>query len=122
VGQHFAVSVTAPTPEEAERLGHGAVSARLAACAQVEGPMTSTYWWDGQMTTATEWRCVLKTTDRRLPALVDAIRAAHSYEIPEVIATPIAGGNPEYLDWLETETLGNATTPAADPGGATADD
>jgi len=121
VARHFLVSVTAPTPEEAERLGHDTVSARLAACAQVDGPITSTYWWDGELTTETEWRCVLKTTERRMPALVEALRAAHSYDVPEVVATPIEGGSTEYLDWLDAETATSGRRPAAhSEGSATA--
>jgi len=97
------VSVTAPDPDEAGRLGAMAVEARLAACAQVSGPITSTYWWSGQITSGTEWVCVLKTTEALVPLLMAALRAAHSYEVPEIIATPVAAGDPDYLAWIGAE-------------------
>jgi len=98
------VSVTAPTQEEASRLGRLAVERRLAACAQVSGPLTSTYWWEGDLCVADEWLCVLKTTVDRLASLTAALRAAHSYETPEIVATPVVGGDEAYLTWVRTET------------------
>lgn len=97
---HFQVSVTAADADEAHRLGSMAVEARLAACAQVSGPIASTYWWEGDVTTATEWVCVLKTTAAQLSPLVEALRGAHSYDVPEIIATPIVAGDSDYLSWI----------------------
>ena len=99
----FQVSVTAPDAGEAGRLGAMAVESRLAACAQVAGPITSTYWWSGAITSATEWVCVLKTTEAMVTPLVAALRAAHSYDVPEIIATPIVAGDADYLDWIGAE-------------------
>lgn len=98
------VQVTAPSAEEAQRLGRLAVEARLAACAQVSGPLGSTYWWEGAVTTSTEWMCTLKTTGDRVSELVAALRAAHSYEVPEVVVTVLQGGDPDYLAWVTSET------------------
>lgn len=98
------VTLTAPSAEEAERLGTLALRGRLAACAQVSGPITSSYWWNGEMATATEWRCTLKTTRSRLAALVAALRAAHPYEVPEIVATALVGGDDDYLAWIGAET------------------
>lgn len=100
---HLQVSVTASSPDEARRLGSMAVERRLAACAQVSGPVTSTYWWEGEVTTAQEWVCVLKTRSSLLVSLTEALREAHSYEVPEIIATPI-GGDAAYLGWIDDET------------------
>ena len=98
------VTTTVDSEEAAERLARGVVEARLGACAQVVGPIRSTYRWEGRVETAAEWMCVIKTSDRRLDALVAHIRAHHSYETPEVVATPVVGGDPAYLRWVETET------------------
>ena len=79
------------------------VGERLAACVQVLGPITSTYWWQSQRETAEEWQCVAKT-DRRLYAEVEAaIKAHHSYTTPEILALPILAGHAAYLAWLEAE-------------------
>ena len=94
------VTTTWPDRASAEDLAARAVQERLAACAQVSGPLTSTYRWQGQVEQVTEWYCHLKTTLDRLPALEARIRQLHPYEVPEVIAVPIVQGNPAYLDWI----------------------
>ncbi|HEY7947524.1 MAG TPA: divalent-cation tolerance protein CutA [Acidimicrobiales bacterium] len=98
------MSVTAPSAEEAGALGRMAVASRLAACAQVSGPITSTYRWEGEVTQASEWLCTMKTTSDRLDALMVATRAAHSYEVPEIVATAITAGDAAYLAWIEEST------------------
>ncbi len=98
------VAATAGSREEAERLAALLVEARLAACAQVVGPIHSTYRWQGAVETAEEWMLVAKTAAERLDALVERVRAEHSYDVPEIVATPITGGNPAYLDWVRAET------------------
>ena len=100
----FQVHVTTPTAEEGDRLSRSLVERRLAASGQVSGPITSTYWWRGTMETASEWACVFKTTDLRLDALLDAVRAEHSYEVPEIVATRIDAGDSDFLTWVEQET------------------
>ncbi len=82
-----------------------AVERRLAACAQVSGPITSTYWWQDEVTTSDEWVCVLKTRADLFGALARALREAHSYDVPEIVATPITGDT-AYLSWIDEETLG----------------
>lgn len=98
------VVVTAETREEAERLARSAVERRLAACAQVVGPISSTYWWNGAVETAAEWQLLLKTTAARFEELRAHLEAEHAYETPEIIATPIVAGSPAYLDWVNRET------------------
>jgi periplasmic divalent cation tolerance protein len=101
----FEVTVTAPSDEVAGRLGHDVVQRRLAACAQVGGPITSEYWWDGALERATEWTLVCKTSSSRLADLIDALRAAHPYDTPEILAVPVTG-DPDYLAWVESVTQG----------------
>lgn len=100
---HFQVSVTASSSQEASRLGSMAVERRIAACAQVSGPIVSTYWWNGTLTTAEEWVCVFKTRAALLESLIQAVREAHSYEVPEIVSTPIEG-DAAYLSWIDAET------------------
>jgi periplasmic divalent cation tolerance protein len=94
------VTTTWPDRAAADRLAACVVEERLAACAQVSGPLSSTYRWEGKAERATEWYCHLKTTVDRLPALEARIRQLHPYEVPEIIAVPIMQGNPAYLDWI----------------------
>jgi len=100
------VVTTTDSRDEAERLARSAVERRLAACAQVAGPVTSTYWWEGAVQTATEWQCVLKTTAARFDELRAHVEREHSYDVPEIVATPIVAGGAAYLDWVRRETDG----------------
>jgi periplasmic divalent cation tolerance protein len=63
------VATTTDSREAAEVLSRSAVEARVAACGQVGGPITSTYWWEGTVETAEEWRITFKTPMDRYPAL-----------------------------------------------------
>jgi periplasmic divalent cation tolerance protein len=62
------------------------------------------YRWNDAVQTDQEWRVEIKTAADQVAALAQHIKARHSYEVPEIIATPIIGGSPEYLSWLVTET------------------
>ncbi|MEU1078122.1 MULTISPECIES: divalent-cation tolerance protein CutA [unclassified Streptomyces] len=88
----------------ADTLARGAVEARLAACAQITGPMTSVYRWQGTVETAEEWRVQFKTAAARYPDLERHLLAAHPYDTPEIIATPAVRGSADYLAWLAAET------------------
>ena len=94
------VTTTWPDRGAADDWAARAVKERLAACAQVSGPLTSTYRWQGQVERASEWYCHLKTTLDRLPALESRLRELHPYEVPEIIAVPIVQGNADYLEWI----------------------
>jgi periplasmic divalent cation tolerance protein len=97
------VTTTLPEQAAAENLARILVTERLAACAQVLGPVSSIYRWKGEIEQAQEWYCYLKTTLSRLPALQKRIRELHAYEMPEIIAIPISSGDDQYLDWVRQE-------------------
>ena len=86
----------------ADELVRSAVGGRLAACAQVTGPIQSTYWWQGTVESTDEWRISFKTTEAVAPLLARHIRDNHPYVTPEVIATIVEerGSNPAYLQWV----------------------
>ncbi|QIY76915.1 divalent-cation tolerance protein CutA [Streptomyces sp. RLB1-33] len=98
------VLTTTDAPEKAEALARGAVEARAAACAQITGPVTSVYRWKGAVETASEWQVLFKTTGARYDALEAYLLAAHDYDTPEIIATPVVRGSADYLRWVEEET------------------
>lgn len=75
------------------------VGARLAACVQIDGPVHSTYRWQGAVETAEEWRCTCKTTPARAAACVAAIVAGHPYATPEVLVRQ-ATATPAYAAWV----------------------
>lgn len=98
---HVVVLVTGPSADEAERIGRALVEERLAACANLIPSISSAYWWKGKIEEATEALLVLKTRQDLVERLVTRVRALHSYTVPEVIALPILGGNPDYLQWID---------------------
>ncbi len=98
------VQTTTDSRAEAMELAQGAVRARLAACAQVAGPVASTFWWEDAIERAEEWLVMLKLPAHRYAELADFLQQRHSYDEPEIIATPIVAGSAGYLDWIEQET------------------
>ena len=92
--EYLQVLTTAGSEDEAERISTALVERRLAACVQIIGPMSSRYRWQGKIETAREWMCVAKTEAPRYPELETAIRELHSYDEPEIVATPIVAGSP----------------------------
>ncbi|MGH3798682.1 MAG: divalent-cation tolerance protein CutA [Pseudonocardiaceae bacterium] len=103
---HAVVASTTDNEDAARTLAAGVIEAKLGACAQIVGPIISVYRWEGEVQTEQEWRVEIKTATDRVAALVEHIKAHHSYDVPEIIATPIIGGSAEYLSWLVEETRG----------------
>lgn len=99
------VRVSAPDAETAQALATALVQARLAACAQVLGPMTSTYWWQGEVESAREFLLLAKTTADCFDAICERVRSEHPYDNPEILAVPVASAAPLYAAWLR-ESLG----------------
>lgn len=95
------VLCTVGKPEDAEWIGREAVDRGLAACVNILPSMTSIYRWRGEVEKADETLMLFKTTEDRFEALREAIVALHSYDVPEVIALPIAAAHAPYLAWLQ---------------------
>ena len=97
------VITTTETKAGAQAIANTLVAKRLAGCAQIIGPITSTYWWEGQIETAEEWLCVIKSRRDLYEELEKAIRELHPYDVPEILAVPVAAGSKDYLEWLDGE-------------------
>ena len=93
-----------PDAATADALAGALVEARLAACASLTTGVQSVYRWQGKIERANEVTLTIKTTQRHYAALEAAIRAAHPYELPEIIALPVVAGLPSYLHWIVAET------------------
>ncbi len=94
------VFTTAASQEDAQRIAAEAVEARAAACAQVWGPITSTFHWRGKVESDEEWLCALKSQERLYEKLEKVIVEAHPYDVPEILAVPVTAGHAPYLAWL----------------------
>jgi periplasmic divalent cation tolerance protein len=93
-----------PDRATAERLADVLIEKRVAACVNILAPCRSVYRWKGTVQHDEEHPVLIKTTAERYPALESAIRAAHPYELPEIIAVPVERGLAAYLDWVAAET------------------
>ena len=80
------------------------VAAKLAACVNIIPGIASRFRWLGRIEQAEEHLLIIKTTHDRYSDVEKKIRSMHPYELPEIIAVPVAGGLAEYLDWIDQET------------------
>ncbi len=103
MAQYIQVLTTVARREDAQQIAQALLEARLAACVQVSGPVTSTYRWRGQIETAQEWQCSAKSRRDLYDQIEAAIRRLHPYEVPEILAVALLEGNARYLAWLDGE-------------------
>lgn len=85
------------------RIAKRLVEEHLAACVNLIPRIRSIYRWEGKVEDATEWMLLIKTSRERYDALTTVLEAAHSYDLPEVLALPVITGSPAYLAWLDSE-------------------
>jgi periplasmic divalent cation tolerance protein len=107
------IVTTTATSDDARRIGRALVERRLAACVQIVGPIESIYRWQGKIETAVEFQCWIKTRGALYGRVEQTIRELHPYDVPEVLAVPVAGvaelvfsrtNTTPYLEWLKAET------------------
>ncbi len=102
---------TCASEEEAARIARALVEGRLAACVNVVPAIRSVYRWRDMIEDATESLLIIKTNQARFPALQAELARLHSYEVPEILAVPVAAGAERYMAWL-----GAALEPGEDAG------
>jgi periplasmic divalent cation tolerance protein len=100
---YIQVSTTLPSEDAAKQLAQQLVERRLAACVQWSGPITSVYTWEGKIEESREWICTAKTRTSSFDELVTVISALHSYDVPEIIATPIVDIAEHYARWIDQQ-------------------
>lgn len=95
------VYCTCPNYQIAENIALSLTESRLVACTNIVPHVSSMYIWENKLTRGAESLLIMKTRQDKLPALEQAIVAAHPYEFPEIIAMPIIFGNQPYLSWID---------------------
>lgn len=103
---HIVIFVTAKDEVQANKIAEKLVAEKLVACANVVSGVQSIFRWDGKIDRAREVLLILKSRRRHFPAIVKAVKALHSYDVPEVIALSIVEGNEDYLKWMSESTGG----------------
>jgi periplasmic divalent cation tolerance protein len=99
---------TAGSGDEARKIAQYLVERGLAACVNIIPQIESVYRWQGKVESSREWLLLIKTNAERFPAVRNAIRAMHSYDLPECIAINIEDGSAEYLQWLESSVCADS--------------
>jgi periplasmic divalent cation tolerance protein len=102
---------TCPNEASAKAIAEALVSEQLATCVNRVTGMTSTYFWDGRLQDDAEILLIIKTTAARLAGLEARLTALHPYELPELVALPVVGGNERYLQWVRTGVASPVTVP-----------
>jgi periplasmic divalent cation tolerance protein len=103
MSRYIQVVTTTGQKDDAERIARALVEARLAACVQIVGPITSIYHWRGAIETAQEWQCWAKTRQDLFAAIERAVAELHPYEVPEILAVAVVEASAAYRAWLEAE-------------------
>lgn len=98
--EYIVVIVTAANRQEAEKIAQYLLKEKLIACANILGPVFSFFHWAEKVESAEEYLMLMKSRRDLFGKLADAVKALHSYEVPEVIALPIDEGSKSYLAWL----------------------
>ncbi len=98
---YIVILITAASAEEAQRISSLLLEHRKAACVNIIPKVASRFWWQGKLDSAEESLLVVKTRASLLPEIIELVKGVHSYSVPEIIALPIIGGNPDYLAWID---------------------
>ena len=97
------VFVAVGSEAEARKVADLLLTNRKAACVNIVPKVDSSFWWQGKLDSSQESLLIIKTKASLLPEIIDLVKAAHSYTVPEIIALPIVGGNEDYLKWIDSE-------------------
>jgi len=92
--------ITTASTEEAQRIASVLLNKRKAACVNIVPKVSSFFWWQEKLDSAQESLLIIKTKTSILNEIVNLVKEHHSYDIPEIIALPIIGGNQDYLEWI----------------------
>ncbi len=92
--------MTASNKVEAEKIAQVLLTKRCAACVNIVEKVDSFFWWQNKIDAASEALLIIKSKKTKLKAIIKAVKMAHSYEVPEIIALPIVGGEKKYLKWI----------------------
>ena len=97
------ILITTSTDEEAHKIANVLLTQRKVACVNIVPRVSSFFWWQDKIDSAPESLLIIKTKASLLDEIVTLVRGIHSYDVPEIIALPVVGGNQDYLDWIDKE-------------------
>jgi len=100
---YIVLFITTATIGEAKRISKALLNQRKAACVNIVPKVSSLFWWQEKLNSAQESLLIIKTKASQLNEIVRLVKELHSYDVPEIIALPIVGGNQDYLEWIDKE-------------------
>ena len=98
------IMVTCASRKTAQKIADRLLAKRLVACANIISGVESKFWWKGRVDKAKEFLILIKAKRKNFSRVEKTISRLHSYEVPEIIAIPIAAGSKRYLKWIWKET------------------
>ncbi|MFW5799649.1 MAG: divalent-cation tolerance protein CutA [Spirochaetota bacterium] len=101
--QFIQVITTIDKKETAKKIAENLLKKKLVSCVQIAGPVTSAFWWHGEIDTDEEYLCICKSREDLFNQVEEAIKEIHTYDVPEILAIPVSTGNIEYLNWMSEE-------------------
>jgi len=104
IDQGIIIFITASTKEEAKDISDKLLDQKKAACVNIIPEIDSLFWWQGKKEKSQEIFLIVKSRASLLDDIIRLVKEVHSYEVPEIIAIPIVGGNQDYLDWIKETT------------------
>lgn len=103
--EEIVIFITASADKEAKSIADKLLDQKKAACVNIIPKIYSHFWWQGKKEKAEEHLLIVKSRASLLDDIIKLVKEAHSYEVPEIVAIPIAGGNQDYLNWIKEVTI-----------------
>ncbi len=103
---YIVLFITTASTDEAQRISTVLLERRKVACVNIVPRVSSHFWWENKLDSEEESLLIIKTKSSLLPEIINLVKGMHSYEVPEIIALPIVGGNQDYLRWIEESVSG----------------
>ncbi len=103
--KHAVLFSTAPNEEEAAKIAHTLVEKRLVACVNIIPKIRSIYTWQGKICDEPEVLMIMKAQEKLIDKIKTELKSLHSYECPELVAIPISDGLPEYMKWIDDNSI-----------------
>jgi periplasmic divalent cation tolerance protein len=101
--KYIIILVTTKDKQEAEKITQSLLKEHLIACGNIVNPITSFFYWSDKINEAQECLIILKSRMDLFPQVVECVKRLHSYEVPEILALPIAEGSKTYVSWMDDE-------------------
>ena len=98
---YIVLFITTDSASEARQISRVLLEQKKAACVNIIPKVDSLFWWEDKLDSARENLLIVKTKASLLPEIINLVKKVHSYDVPEIIALPIVGGNQDYLEWIE---------------------